>query len=80
MAFLLIVLFFPLILDGFRKVFALQTEKTSQENKISIEFQHPLFKRGEACLLANIKRKVGRRSLSFFSAGFRVKFSNLKLL
>uniref|UniRef100_A0A8C6HUP3 Uncharacterized protein n=1 Tax=Mus spicilegus TaxID=10103 RepID=A0A8C6HUP3_MUSSI len=36
---------------GFRKVFALQTEKTSQENKISIEFQHPLFKRGEACLL-----------------------------
>uniref|UniRef100_D0VYS2-2 Isoform 2 of Heat shock factor protein 3 n=1 Tax=Mus musculus TaxID=10090 RepID=D0VYS2-2 len=43
---------------GSRKVFALQTEKTSQENKISIEFQHPLFKRGEACLLANIKRKV----------------------
>ncbi|GAB1302986.1 Heat shock factor protein 3 [Apodemus speciosus] len=43
---------------GFRKVIALQSEKTSQENKITIEFQHPLFKRGEAYLLANIKRKV----------------------
>ncbi|XP_028630188.1 heat shock factor protein 3-like isoform X2 [Grammomys surdaster] len=43
---------------GFRKVIALQSEKTSQKNKITFEFQHPLFKRGEACLLANIKRKV----------------------
>ncbi|XP_003752115.1 heat shock factor protein 3-like [Rattus norvegicus] len=43
---------------GFRKVIALQSEKTSLENKITIEFQHPLFKKGEAFLLANIKRKV----------------------
>ncbi|XP_034341770.1 heat shock factor protein 3-like [Arvicanthis niloticus] len=43
---------------GFRKVLPLQNEKTSQENKITCEFHHPLFKRGEACLLANIKRKV----------------------
>ncbi|XP_031221136.1 heat shock factor protein 3-like [Mastomys coucha] len=43
---------------GFRKVLALQTEKTSQEKKITIEFQHPLFKRSEAYLLENIKRKV----------------------
>ncbi|XP_036029853.1 heat shock factor protein 3-like [Onychomys torridus] len=42
---------------GFRKVITLQGEKTS-EKKLPLEFQHPLFKKGGACLLENIKRKV----------------------
>ncbi|ERE65149.1 heat shock factor protein 3 [Cricetulus griseus] len=43
---------------GFRKTMSLQSENTSDEKKIPMEFQHPLFKKGGACLLENIKRKV----------------------
>ncbi|CAO2623641.1 Heat shock factor protein 3 [Lemmus lemmus] len=42
---------------GFRKVLP-QSKNTSEEMKDSMEFQHPLFKKGGACLLENIKRKV----------------------
>uniref|UniRef100_A0A8C6R2L3 Heat shock transcription factor 3 n=1 Tax=Nannospalax galili TaxID=1026970 RepID=A0A8C6R2L3_NANGA len=47
---------------GFRKVVALQNGQANQENKVYLEFQHPLFKRGGACLLENIKRKVSTRT------------------
>ncbi|CAH6780175.1 heat shock factor protein 3 [Phodopus roborovskii] len=43
---------------GFRKTIALQGENNRDEKKIPMEFQHPLFKKGGACLLENIKRKV----------------------
>ncbi|KAL1766336.1 heat shock factor protein 3-like [Sigmodon hispidus] len=42
---------------GFRKVIVQQNERTIEETKVSLEFQHPLFKKGGACLLENIKRK-----------------------
>ncbi|XP_060231646.1 heat shock factor protein 3-like [Meriones unguiculatus] len=45
-------------LYGFRKVIPPPGENTNQEKKVYMEFQHPLFKRGGACLLENIKRKV----------------------
>ncbi|KAM4819157.1 heat shock factor protein 3-like [Thomomys bottae] len=41
---------------GFRKVLPGENEKSSEE-KLSIEFQHPLFQKGGASLLKNIKRK-----------------------
>ncbi|XP_057616658.1 heat shock factor protein 3-like [Chionomys nivalis] len=41
---------------GFRKI-SPQSEKTSEDKKGSMEFQHPLFKKGGAWLLENIKRK-----------------------
>ncbi|KAH0502475.1 Heat shock factor protein 3, partial [Microtus ochrogaster] len=60
---------------GFRKV-SPQSEKSNEEKKGSMEFQHPLFKKGGACLLENIKRKVGSGSLSYtFFVGFRVACS-----
>ncbi|XP_005081206.1 heat shock factor protein 3-like [Mesocricetus auratus] len=46
-------------LYGFRKTTtALPSENNSNEKKIPMEFQHPLFKKGGSCLLENIKRKV----------------------
>ncbi|OBS81249.1 hypothetical protein A6R68_20544, partial [Neotoma lepida] len=44
---------------GFRKILnAPQDENTSEEKKPSLQFQHQLFKKGGACLLEYIKRKV----------------------
>uniref|UniRef100_A0A8C8ZW44 HSF-type DNA-binding domain-containing protein n=1 Tax=Prolemur simus TaxID=1328070 RepID=A0A8C8ZW44_PROSS len=43
---------------GFRKVITSDSRMTGQEKKVAMEFQHPFFKKGEAGLLENIKRKV----------------------
>ncbi|XP_036596297.1 heat shock factor protein 3-like isoform X2 [Trichosurus vulpecula] len=43
---------------GFRKVVAVDSGMVVPEKSATIEFQHMFFKRGEANLLENIKRKV----------------------
>ncbi|KAL6063366.1 hypothetical protein STEG23_021181, partial [Scotinomys teguina] len=45
---------------GFRKIIGLQSE-TTIEKESSLEFQHEFFKKGRACLLENIKRKVATK-------------------
>ncbi|MBZ3885247.1 Heat shock factor protein 3 [Sciurus carolinensis] len=45
-------------LYGFRKVLALENGKVIQGKTVSMEFQHPFFRKGGSSLLENIKRKV----------------------
>ncbi|XP_040144495.2 heat shock factor protein 3 [Ictidomys tridecemlineatus] len=45
-------------LYGFRKVLAMENGKVLQGKTLTMEFQHPFFKKGGSSLLENIKRKV----------------------